>query len=138
MDGKKVIYGEKVMLRPITMEDTPLIVRWRNTESVRKNFIFRERFTEEMHNNWMRTKVASGEVVGTSATVTGRGVVSGRCDQISAGRPAAGRGRSARRKASRTWLGRESGRVGGSPASRSVTTARAFPIAAVILRIAWL
>lgn len=63
MDGKKVIYGEKVMLRPITMEDTPLIVRWRNTESVRKNFIFRERFTEEMHNNWMRTKVASGEVV---------------------------------------------------------------------------
>lgn len=63
MDGKKVIYGEKVMLRPITMEDTPLIVRWRNTEAVRKNFIFRERFTEEMHNNWMRTKVASGEVV---------------------------------------------------------------------------
>lgn len=63
MDGKKVIYGEKVILRPITMEDTPLIVIWRNTESVRKNFIFRERFTEEMHNNWMRTKVASGEVV---------------------------------------------------------------------------
>ena len=63
MGRNEIITGEKVILRPITFEDTPLIVKWRNTESVRKNFIFREPFTEEMHNNWMRTKVASGEVV---------------------------------------------------------------------------
>ena len=55
--------GEKVILRPITREDTPLIVKWRNTPSVRENFIFRETFTEEMHNRWLDTKVASGEVV---------------------------------------------------------------------------
>lgn len=60
---EKILVGEKVILRPITLEDTPLIVKWRNTGSVRKNFIFRETFTEEMHNRWMRTKVASGEVV---------------------------------------------------------------------------
>lgn len=58
-----IIKGEKVILRPITEEDTSLIIKWRNTESVRQNFIFRETFTEEMHNNWMRTKVAYGEVV---------------------------------------------------------------------------
>ena len=59
----KLITGEKVILRPITTEDTPLIVRWRNTEAVRRNFIFREDFTNEMHDSWMRTKVASGEAV---------------------------------------------------------------------------
>ena len=52
-----VIYGERVLLRPITAEDTPLIVKWRNTESVRRNFIFREPFTAEMHENWLRTRV---------------------------------------------------------------------------------
>ena len=63
MEHLKTIIGEKVILRPITREDTPLIVRWRNTPSVVKNFIFRERFTEEMHNRWLDTRVASGEVV---------------------------------------------------------------------------
>lgn len=52
-----------VRIRLITKEDTPNIVAWRNNERVRNNFIFQEVFTEEMHNNWMDTKVASGEVV---------------------------------------------------------------------------
>lgn len=52
-----------VTIRLITKEDTPNIVAWRNNERVRNNFIFQELFTEEMHNNWMDTKVASGEVV---------------------------------------------------------------------------
>ena len=57
------IEGERVLLRPITPEDTPLIVKWRNTESVRRNFIFRGPFTAEVHTRWMETKVASGEVL---------------------------------------------------------------------------
>lgn len=57
------IIGEKVVLKPITKEHTPLIVKWRNTDSVRNNFIYRETFTEEGHNHWMDTRVASGEVV---------------------------------------------------------------------------
>lgn len=59
----KIILGDKVKIRPITMEDTELIVKWRNKESVRKHFIFRDDFTIEMHKNWMKTKVETGEVV---------------------------------------------------------------------------
>ena len=58
-----IIEGERVLLRPITPEDTPLIVKWRNTESVRRNFIFRGPFTAEVHTRWMQTKVASGQVL---------------------------------------------------------------------------
>ncbi|MCR4762616.1 MAG: GNAT family N-acetyltransferase [Lachnospiraceae bacterium] len=43
---------ETVILRPITREDTPLIVRWRNNPAVRANFIFRKTFTDEMHLRW--------------------------------------------------------------------------------------
>ena len=59
----KVIFGDRVKIRPITMEDTDLIVKWRNKESVRKHFIFRDDFTNEMHKNWMKTKVETGKVV---------------------------------------------------------------------------
>lgn len=59
----KIILGDKVKIRPITMEDTELIVKWRNKESVRKHFIFRDDFTNEMHKNWMETKVETGEVI---------------------------------------------------------------------------
>ena len=61
--GLEPIVGSGVLLRPITADDTPLIVRWRNTEAVRQNFIFREPFTAEMHTNWLNTKVATGAVV---------------------------------------------------------------------------
>lgn len=57
------ITGERVTLRPITEADTDWIVRWRNTPSVMRNFIFREPFTPEMHRNWLATKVATGRVV---------------------------------------------------------------------------
>lgn len=54
---------QRIILDSIKKSDTPLIVKWRNNENVRKNFIFQETFTEEMHNHWMDTKVANGEVV---------------------------------------------------------------------------
>ena len=59
----EVLNGEKVFLRPSQMKDTPLIVKWRNNENVSRNFVFQEIFTNEMHENWMRTKVACGDVV---------------------------------------------------------------------------
>lgn len=58
-----VLCGEKVTLRPITKNDTGFIVKWRNNQSVRENFIFQEPFTPEMHNHWLDTKVKNGEVV---------------------------------------------------------------------------
>ena len=57
------IDGEKIVLKAITKEHTPLIVKWRNNPQVRQNFIFQDTFTEEIHNAWMDDKVASGEVV---------------------------------------------------------------------------
>ena len=47
----EVLDGQKVFLRPIQMEDTPLIVKWRNNKNVRNNFVFQETFTNEMHEN---------------------------------------------------------------------------------------
>lgn len=57
------IEGQRIYLRPITMEDTERIVAWRNEERVRRNFIYQAPFTKEGHESWMRTKVANGEVV---------------------------------------------------------------------------
>lgn len=48
MEKLPILTGEKVVLRPITDADTDNIVRWRNTPSVRDNFIFRQTFTPEM------------------------------------------------------------------------------------------
>ena len=59
---QKELVGEKIILRPVEDSDTPLIVRWRNNERVRRNFIFQEPFTEEMHRNWLHTRVVSGDV----------------------------------------------------------------------------
>ena len=52
-----------IYLRPMTMEDTDSIVSWRNREDVRHNFIYQKPFTRESHEDWVRTKVATGQVV---------------------------------------------------------------------------
>ncbi len=58
-----VMTGDKICLRQIEMDDTDNIVKWRNNPRVRNNFIYRETFTKEGHEAWMRTKVSTGEVV---------------------------------------------------------------------------
>ena len=58
-----LLVGERVILRSITAEDTPRIVAWRNDPEVLLNFIYRGPFTEAIHQNWLATKVASGQVV---------------------------------------------------------------------------
>ena len=58
-----LINGEKVSLRPISREDTPLIVAWRNKPSVYRHFIFRQPFTPQLHENWLKTKVDTGQVI---------------------------------------------------------------------------
>lgn len=52
-----------IRLRPVTEEDTDLILRWRNSERVRSHFIFREELTREAHTRWLRERVATGAVV---------------------------------------------------------------------------
>lgn len=57
-------YGEgKVYLRPMTLDDTDLIVTWRNKDAVRKRFIYQKLFTRESHLSWVENKVNTGEVV---------------------------------------------------------------------------
>ena len=57
-DDKSVVY-----LRKMTYEDTDNIVAWRNSDSVRGNFIYQELFTRESHENWIKTMIDTGKVV---------------------------------------------------------------------------
>lgn len=52
-----------VYLRPMTGDDTDLIVKWRNTDAVRKNFIYQELFTRQGHEQWIKNMVETGRVV---------------------------------------------------------------------------
>ena len=58
-----VIYGERIALRPMEERDTADIIRWRNTDFVRKNFIYQKPFTVESHHHWIETMVNTGKVV---------------------------------------------------------------------------
>lgn len=52
-----------IFLRLMTAADTELIVAWRNKDAVRKHFIYQELFTREGHENWVKTRVETGQVV---------------------------------------------------------------------------
>lgn len=55
------LIGSRVILRPIEKSDTDLIVAWRNDPLVRRNYIFQQPFTREMHLKWMDEVVATGK-----------------------------------------------------------------------------
>ena len=57
------IEGKQIYLRPITLEDTDMVVKWRNNPEVVKNFIYRAKITREDHINWYRNKVETGQVI---------------------------------------------------------------------------
>lgn len=56
------IRGEQVYLRPITVEDTDMAVRWRNMPNVVENFIYRKPISREVHLSWLENKVFKGLV----------------------------------------------------------------------------
>jgi len=55
--------GDRVYLRSITYEDTPLMVKWRNQENVNRYFFYRGVFDKESHERWLREKVETGKVI---------------------------------------------------------------------------
>ena len=57
-----MLEGDKVVLIPITNEDTDSILGWRNQRFVREKFIDQEILTQEVHENWMKTMVSVGKV----------------------------------------------------------------------------
>lgn len=50
-------------LRPIQDNDTENIVRWRNSQAIQSQFIFRNTLTEEMHMSWLANEVKTGNVI---------------------------------------------------------------------------
>lgn len=62
MDQSIRLNGNEVYLRPITHEDTDLMVKWRNQENVIKYFFYHKEFTKENHEKWLREKVEKGLV----------------------------------------------------------------------------
>jgi len=53
----------RIYFRPIEKDDTDNVLKWRNSDSVRKFFIRREIVTKEDHVNWLINMVDSGKVV---------------------------------------------------------------------------
>ena len=54
---------ESIYLRPISYADTENIVRWRNQPVIKSKFVFQDDITEESHNEYMKNKVETGEVI---------------------------------------------------------------------------
>ncbi|MCR5233034.1 MAG: UDP-4-amino-4,6-dideoxy-N-acetyl-beta-L-altrosamine N-acetyltransferase [Lachnospiraceae bacterium] len=52
-----MIESARLMFRPITVEDTDMVLKWRNSEHVKNNFIVRRDISKEEHLNWLKTKV---------------------------------------------------------------------------------
>ena len=59
-EKKDILEGKDIYLRAMTPEDTDLIVKWRNEDFVRRNFIYRKPFTRQGHLNWIETMVKTG------------------------------------------------------------------------------
>lgn len=53
---------DQLGLRRMTIEDSPLIVRWRNQDWVREHYIYRETFTLEGQEAYYHSKVETGIV----------------------------------------------------------------------------
>ncbi len=63
MENKFLEKGILVSLKLMEEEDYPLIVKWRNLDRVRKNFIYREDFTIQGQYLWKETMIDTGKVV---------------------------------------------------------------------------
>lgn len=53
----------KIYLLPITIEDTDNIIKWRNSDFVKENFIYQKDFTYESHLYWLNNVVNTGKAV---------------------------------------------------------------------------
>lgn len=55
--------GAGIYLRLMDGGDTDTIVAWRNTDAVRRRFVYQETFTRQGHEAWIRNMVETGRVV---------------------------------------------------------------------------
>ncbi|MFI3213115.1 MAG: GNAT family protein [Eubacteriales bacterium] len=61
MNENEKIMGEQIYLRKMTLEDTDLIIKWRNSDEVRPHFIYQKPFTREGHMMWIENMLDSGK-----------------------------------------------------------------------------
>lgn len=54
---------DTIYLRLMSPKDTDLIVKWRNSDAVRKRFIYQKLFTRQSHEEWIEKMVNTGKVV---------------------------------------------------------------------------
>lgn len=59
----RMLYGEKIILRKMKSEDTEDIIRWRNQDFVRRNFIYQKPFTKEGHIQWISSMIETGKAI---------------------------------------------------------------------------
>lgn len=57
-----VLRGQQIYLRPITADDSEMVVRWRNKPAVVENFIYRKPVSIMEHESWLANKVFKGLV----------------------------------------------------------------------------
>lgn len=55
--------GSEISFRPIELNDTDLLLKWRNSPSVKRNFIYQKDLTKEEHLNWLENIVKPGRAV---------------------------------------------------------------------------
>lgn len=58
-----ILESEHLRFRPMTEDDTDLILKWRNSDAVKSNFLYRKDITRDQHLERFYTKVRSGEVI---------------------------------------------------------------------------
>lgn len=58
-----LLKGADIYLRLMDENDTDRIVRWRNTDFVRRNFIYQKPFTRQGHAVWVREMIHTGKAV---------------------------------------------------------------------------
>ncbi len=63
MEKEFIASGDLVDLRLMEERDYPLVVKWRNNDRVRNNFIYRKEFTLEGQYTWKETMIDTGRVV---------------------------------------------------------------------------
>ena len=58
-----VLEEQDIYLRLMDQEDTDNIIRWRNSDFVRRKFIYQKLFTREGHEKWIREMIHTGKVI---------------------------------------------------------------------------
>ncbi len=59
----EIISSENLIFRPMVREVTDLVLKWRNSDAVRRNFLYRKEITREQHLLRFDQKIETGEII---------------------------------------------------------------------------